>query len=791
MKKIKLIGNSHIDPVWLWQRRDGYSEVLATFRSALDRMLEFDDFKYTSSSSIFYEWVEETSPEMFEEIKKRVNDGRWELVGGWLIEPDCNIPCGESFARHALYGQSYFKDKFGVTADTGYNVDSFGHNASLPKILKASGISKYVFMRPMENEMNLPAPLFKWQSADGSEVLTYRLPKSYSLRCGTLHSLDEIATECQADGMPRMAFYGVGNHGGGPTHEIIKEIRNEKMHIADFSTVKEYFDEADIEAIPTVKGELQHHARGCYSVNAVIKEMNRRCEENLLEAERFALMASHLTGYKYPKEKFTAAWKKLLFNQFHDILAGCAIKSAYRDASYDLGEVMSTTEDIINSATQIIAMNINTGNPKYYTKKPKSWLVWESEKLGMPIIVFNSKPFPVKDIVKLKISAKRITDEYGSEIPFQQVRGEQTFINYTYEICIPVEVPALGYRVYRVFQEGEYKQAYPEIVCNEATLENELMRVNFSEITGEIESIVDKTTNEYILNNSTKAILLDETLCDTWGHGCTTLGECVGEFSSPEFEVLEKGAVLSTLKVTQRSGNSKLTREYTLRKNSDVIYVKGSAENTEKHRTLKLTFPIDKKLTVEVPYGTVERELNGGEEPFGKWFASGKLAVANTGKHGYDTTDDSIRMTVLRTAIYADHFGNNGSNSRDGRSEYMDTLCSEFEYTIFKNSTNAENQKNAELLHTPPRAINGSYHTGKLPECYSGFACESENIIFPALKRSENGKTNIIRFFEANGKDTSSAFTLLGKKINLSIKAFGLNTVDDGGNELLLTEFPF
>lgn len=161
MKKFHLIGNAHIDPVWLWNWQSGYSEVLATFRSALDRMNEYPDFKFTSACSVYYKWIEESDPETFLEIKRRVDEGRWEIVGGWAIQPDCNIPSGESFARHALLSKRYFMEKFGVDIKTGYNVDSFGHNASLPKILKASGIDNYIFMRPSEKEKNcLPINLF-------------------------------------------------------------------------------------------------------------------------------------------------------------------------------------------------------------------------------------------------------------------------------------------------------------------------------------------------------------------------------------------------------------------------------------------------------------------------------------------------------------------------------------------------------------------------------------------------------------------------------------------------------
>ena len=154
-RKLHMIGNAHIDPVWLWQWQEGFHEVKASFRSALERMKEYPDFTFVASSAAFYEWVEESDPTMFAEIQQRVKDGRWGIVGGWWVEPDCNIPAGESFVRHGLYGQRYFKEKFGVTAQTGFNVDSFGHAGTLPQILKKSGLDYYVFLRPMPHEKDI------------------------------------------------------------------------------------------------------------------------------------------------------------------------------------------------------------------------------------------------------------------------------------------------------------------------------------------------------------------------------------------------------------------------------------------------------------------------------------------------------------------------------------------------------------------------------------------------------------------------------------------------------------
>ncbi|MBQ3866896.1 MAG: hypothetical protein II776_08330, partial [Clostridia bacterium] len=174
------VGNAHIDPVWQWRWQEGSCEAKATIRSALDRMKEYPEFIFVCSASAIFEWLEDFDPAMIEEIRQRVREGRFVIVGGWFVQPDCNLPSGEGFARQGLYGQRYFKEKFGVTARTGYNVDSFGHNAQIPQILKKQGMDQYVACRPGFTEKELPSHVFWWEAPDGSRVLMARLLRGYN-----------------------------------------------------------------------------------------------------------------------------------------------------------------------------------------------------------------------------------------------------------------------------------------------------------------------------------------------------------------------------------------------------------------------------------------------------------------------------------------------------------------------------------------------------------------------------------------------------------------------------------
>ncbi|HXW79141.1 MAG TPA: hypothetical protein VEJ84_06560 [Acidimicrobiales bacterium] len=220
-----MIGNAHIDPVWLWQWQEGLHQVRATFSAALELMEQYDDFVFTCDSVAYLEWVERVDPDLFQRVTQRVGQGRFVVVGGWWIEPDCNLPNGESFVRQALYGQRFLRDHFRQPATVGCNVDPFGHAATLPQLLSKAGISSYVFLRPQPKEKTLPGELFWWASPDGSRVLAYRIPYAYCSPGTDLAAFIEKALErAEPDLDELMVFYGVGNHGGGPTRENLASI---------------------------------------------------------------------------------------------------------------------------------------------------------------------------------------------------------------------------------------------------------------------------------------------------------------------------------------------------------------------------------------------------------------------------------------------------------------------------------------------------------------------------------------------------------------------------------------
>ena len=793
MNKLYLIGNSHIDPVWLWRWQEGFAEILATFRSALDRMEEFDYMIYTSACAAYYQWVETIDPEMFSQIQQRVREGRWNIVGGWLIQPDCNIPSGESFARQGLISQRYFKEKFGITAKTAYNVDSFGHNASMPQIFKKSGMDNYIFMRPGPHENATLDDIFIWESPDGSKVKTYRIPVRYCITEDFMEIFDEIKEMSDKSGRNMMAFYGVGNHGGGPTIKLMDAMKDyPALKDAKYSNAENFFEETSFENAITVKNELQHHAIGCYSACSYVKKANRKCENNLITAEKMCIMANKLCGMPYPAEELKNAWKNVLFNQFHDILAGCAIKEAYTDASYSYGETMSVTEKAINRAATAIAKKIDTlcGKqlPSYKKINTVQWRVWETDSLGTPVVVFNPHCHEVSTIIELTSSTIKVTDEYGDEIANQKVRASHSNGNDCFYSAFKVNLPPYGYRVYRIFPGRENTLCDTSLKISTHTLENNKLYVEFDKTSGEIKQIYNKQTNEYIINSLCKTILVDESDCDTWAHDKDRLGDETDVFSDAEFEITETGPVRATLRITNRCSNTIIRRDYTLADDCDTLTVKTFVDFREKHKALKLAFPLaGEHITAAIPYGTIQRSCNTGEEPCQEFVSCKNLGIANDSLYGYDTENGYIRMTALRGAIYADHFGN-----RAGATNYMEQGENEFTYAIFPYTDKADASRRASQLNVAPIVYIDSFHSGTLGQQMSCISSDCTDAVVTAIKQSEDNDGTIIRICEMNGKNTNANIKLFDTDINQKIahneiktlKIQGLNTI-----EVNLTEY--
>ena len=826
---IHMIGNAHIDPVWLWQWREGYQEVKATFQSALDRLDESDDFVFTCACADYYRWVEDNAPDMFKKIQARVSEGRWKIAGGMWIQPDCNMPSGESFARHLLYSQRFFKEKLGVTVNTGYNVDSFGHSIMLPALLRRAGIDNYVFLRPGKHEnAEIPYPLFKWTSPDGSSVNAFRIIDSYESRFGTVEADVQRAMEMEAEkGYPIMCFYGVGNHGGGPTIKNIASIHalQEKGLAIKFSDPDTYFNEINELGVqmPEWKNELQHHASGCYSVTSLIKMLNRRVENALIRCEFFDALSGVLTGHE--AKPLTQAWQNLMFSHFHDIMCGCSIREAYDDAQNQMGEALSIADREENAALQKISWAVDTVNgiPGRLRSKESHFALWELEGLGTPIVVFNPHPYECDAPVGMYGSVAYVTDENDNDLPVQTVRASRTNGDDKWDSVFMAKVPALGYRLYWVYlgekgvasHNGERKIITPDddnteliaasglqITAN--SIENDKICAKFDPATGAMVSLVTKATGREALSAPACAKLYDIEHSDTWGHMIFKFDKVCAAFGAPVFSVLEKGPVRAKLRVTTKVLGSTLIQDYTLYAGKDQIEVDVRLDMQEKFRMLKLCFPVNTAQPValaEVSYGYIERPCDGCEETGHRWMAiagsEGGIGLLNNGKYSFCAEDSELRLTVANTSVFADHYG---QNTRDELCIHADMGLQEFRYAIVPMDGNwkeANLPRRGEVFNRRLPWIVETYHEGPLPTIYSGLSVSADNVSAGALKRGEDGTGYILRLNETAGRATVCTIDapMFGRSFNVELGAHDIKTLlipDDAAapvKEVLFTEW--
>ena len=768
-KTFHMIGNAHLDPVWLWPWQEGFQETKATFRSALDRMKEYKDFIFTSSSAASYEWIENNDQEMFEEIKARVKEGRWKIVGGWWVQPDCNIPSGESFARQGLYGQRYFKEKFGVTAKVGYNVDSFGHHGMLPQILKKSGMDSYVFMRPMPNEKGLPNRTFWWESDDGSRVLAFRIMYEYLSWGKELESYMERGKgEFKGDVDELMMFYGVGNHGGGPTKENIESILKLKEDPntpnLEFSSPEDYFEKVKQKDwnLPVVHDDLQHHASGSYAAHSGVKHWNRKAENRLLTAEKYAALANWLTGQAYPKQELDRAWKNVLFNQFHDILAGTSIELAYEDARNDYGEAIAIADRALNYALQSISWKINI----------------EQDEAMKPIVVFNPHAWESNVNVELEVGGLKenamLKDDQGNVIPFQTVQSQAT-ANGRHRVSFLAKLPSLGYRVYKLYSKLEKQVVKNEgIKATDTTLENDRFKLEINPETGWISSLYDKEKEHEVFTGPAAKPVVIHDKTDTWSHDTSHFNDVVGAFKARNVYLAEHGPVKSVIRVVSEFGKSVFVQDFTMYKNKNQIDVKVQVDWREHFKMLKLAFPINaifRKQTYEIPYGTIEREDNGEEEPGQSWVdVTGLmpnhkgiygLSLINDAKYSYSIQNKELSLTVLRSPIYAHH--DPLIPEENGHYSFTDQGIQNFNYSLIPHEEgwkNAETPRRAAELNSKPIAIIETYHQGSLPMTAEYVKVNQENIIISVVKKAEDNDDLIVRCYETDAKKVEAKIEL-------------------------------
>ncbi|MBV9928700.1 MAG: alpha-mannosidase [Acidobacteria bacterium] len=769
---LHIVGYSHIDAAWLWPWRDGSNLALTTFRSALDRMKETQDFRYTHSSSHHYAWVERADPKMFEEVKERIREGRWEVVGGWPVEPDCNIPSSESFVRHSLYGKEYFRRALGVDVNVGFNPDAFGHAAGLPTLLARAGFKYYVFMRPEAHEMKLPL-LFWWEGPDGSRLLTLRIHRGYS-RPAT--GIAEAAQNSFAPGFEDAAYFlGVGDHGGGATKEQIKKVielrADATLPELRFSTVADFFNAVEksnaLAELPVIRGELQHHARGCYSAHGEGKQHNRRAERWLVEAEALSVAASIQHGHAYPAAEYRAAWEKVLFNQFHDLMAGTALYTAYQESRDQLGAACDTAHSNRVEALESMARRVDLRAVKegaVFVFNPLPWprkclVEYHTEKIpgGNP---WRAVPEGVVPITHMETAE-------GQKVAIQW-RPSDSMTQVYPRVSALVDVPACGYKVLELVHgtPPDSPEPYAETVT--------LNEGGFG-----ISSLKAQDGRELLAAPVGLVVISDPS--DTWAHGVAKFRQEMGRPQLSSAQRIEDGPVTRVTRHRARWHDSEIIMDVAQFKGIDLIELRFVIDWREREQMLKLEVPTalaSPRVFAKVAGAVSERQTNGEEEPYQDWVAvQGRIGneeytvgLLNNQTYSYDCLAGLLRTVLIRSAPFARHdpfqvpHNDAGAWQDQGRQERR------FWLVRGRGPFNAlELDRLAEEAQTPAEYVMDSAHEGAEPRERSFFRLAPGTVTLLALKRAEGGQGFVVRVQERAGK--SSEFTLESAALGVSHRA--------------------
>jgi len=754
--------NAHIDAAWLWREKETVEVCRNTFASVLKMFDARPDFTYTQSAAAYYDWMERFAPELFEGIKKRVQDGRWEVVGGMWVEPDCNLPSGESWARHLLYAKRFFRKKLGADVTLGWNPDSFGYNANIPQFYANAGIDAFVTQKIGWNEKNVfPHRVFWWEAPDGSRVLAY-FPFDYVNEVDDPFRLIDWLRQHDANtGFRKMlVLFGVGDHGGGPSLEMLDRIdRLRKLDLyptIEHGTAGQYvawLRSQDLSKVPVWKDELylEYH-QGTYTTQSKMKAANRRNEVLLTNAEKFSTIAGTAGA------DLEEAWRNVLFEQFHDLLPGSGIRENYLDADEHYGAAEAIGHHVLDEALHALALRVDTSASK-----------------GTPVIVFNALGWERNDVVRVKLPEGMSGDvavfDGNTEIPSQAVSTGR----YEGEVLFLARVPSLGYAVYDVRRQKP--AATTSLSVSRDTLENDVLRVRIDTKTGWLASIVDKRTGrELLADQGNKLQILEDKpeAWDAWNVGLTGT-----EFPSTfrGAEVVERGPVRVVVRLrrdylkpgtkkdspTEDFPSSFFTQDIVLYAGSDRVDFTTAVDWWEEKTMLKVAFPVAVKsdvATYEIPYGTIERSTRMDDDwqrakvevPAQRWADLSESAfgvsLLNTSKYGYDVKGNTLRLSLLRSPVWPDPTADRGKHSID--------------YALYPHAgplREANTVRRGYEMNNPLIAVLGTVQKGALPREHAFVRLSPDHLVLTSIKRAEDSNDWVLQWYDAKGESATATLT--------------------------------
>lgn len=818
MKKLHLICNAHLDPAWMWEKEEGIAETLSTFRVAADFCENYKGFVFNHNESVLYEWTEQLDEALFGRIQKLVKEGSWRIMGGFYLQPDCNMPSGEAIVRQALAGRKYFKEKFGVQPATAINFDPFGHSRGLVQILAKTGYDSYIVCRPVQEHCPLPADDFIWEGYDGSEILCHRGYNSYESHRGKADLKIRGYMERYPQKQTGLVLWGIGDHGGGPSREDWEKIQKlkeeqkaecELLHSYPEKYFSELLEETERTQIPHVRKSLHYQSVGCYTSQIRVKQKYRELENQLFQAEKMCACAALNSVLEYPQEELEEAQKDMLFCQFHDILPGSSIASVEKAALRQL-----------DHGLEIAAK---------WKAKAFLRLMKGEERAGdgeIPILVFNPHPAQIHYTVVCEFNlpdqntdsgrwAKPRVFHKGQEIP-AQVEHEESNFNLDWRKRVVFEADLEPFAMNRFVCRIDFVKNEPERSMKteggHLVFRTEELEVHINGKTGGIDSL--KTGGkEYLRPGSfIPEVFYDD--YDAWGNLVKAFGRKAGDFQmmSPaegtvfsgihsknqieSLRVIEDGCIRSVVEAVMKYGNSTLILRYYLPKRGKEIQISLQVNFGEKMKMLKM--PIVTGLTEstyvgQTMYGREELPQDGTETVSQRFCAvvsekeDAAVTIVNDGVYGSDYREGTCRISLLRSPGYAagcSDFSRRKEEvmEQDRCNNFMDQGMREYNFWV-KFGSAKERMREIEgeaAVHNEAPVILSCFPGEKEKEVESIIVLDDNAVQLTALKKAAAKESYIVRLFESTGEKRTCTIKLpvAGISQKLEFEGFEIKTLE-------------
>ncbi len=736
-----LTGHAHIDLAWLWPLEETRRKAQRTFHNVVNLMERYPELRFNQSSAQLYTWIEQSDPLLFDKIRDRVREGSWEIVGGMWVEPDGNLPAGESWVRQLLFGQSYFESRFGRRAKVAWLPDSFGFAGNLPQLLASAGIPFFFTHKLTWNERNpFPHDLYWWEGIDGSRVLahSFKNPENgYNSRL----TPREIAETWQNFGAkPKHDFtllaFGYGDGGGGPSSEMLERFARLKdfpglPHLR-MGGVAEFYESISTESLPVWVGEqyLEYH-RATYTTQGRMKLLHRQLEHALVESETAAVLAFVQRQQPYPKEEFDRLWQILLLNQFHDILPGSSIHSVYETAEVQLADALKESLGLLDAALTADICDASEDS------ECPAGLIWNLNIHDRPLVA------------ELEIGGSseiQVLAPDGREVPTQRLDENRILV-----IGEDVIVPALGAIPLRITEGRKFTVSSP-VRASPGEMENEYLQIRLRE-DGTIGSIYDKECRREMLAGRGNQLWLFTDIprqFDAWDIDASYTDEGTELLACSAPELVERGPLRAALQVTRRHDAIEIIQTYRLRRSSRILEIHSKVQWRGRRRLLRALFPINirtHEMWAETAFGAVARpnyrntpwDQAKFEVPAHRWVdlsePSYGVSLLNNGKYGHSVEGNILGISLLRSPIYPDPYADEGEH--------------ELLYAIYPHRGTWRNGtvQAANELHRPLR-----YSQGHLSELHSSLLrLRGDPLDLACLKRAEDSNDLLLRLYESNG----------------------------------------